>query len=90
MRGEIDLCKNLYGIDQNIRMAWSVLASGKIKNLQINSPQTNFKQCVENVITGVNYGTPQRAAKPATKYSKARAYIPAKLAEEVVINPVMF
>ena len=90
VKSEVNLCKNLYHLEKNVTLSWTVLASGAIKNLQIDNKVANFRQCVENVVTGVNYGTPERLAKPATKYSRARAYIPAKPAQEVMVTKTLF
>jgi len=90
VKDEIGLCKNLYGVSEPLSVGWTVLSSGAIIDFEIETKQENLINCVEKVITGVNYGKPERAARVGTKYLEARPYEAAEAAKKVTINKTLF
>ena len=90
VKDEIRLCKNLYGVNEPLAVGWTVLSSGAIIDFEIDSKEDDLIHCVEKVITGVNYGELERAARIGTKYLEERPYEAAEAPKKVTINKTLF
>jgi hypothetical protein len=54
MKPEIELCKNLYNVSDALNMSWTISSLGIIKDLNVNSQNTDLVACVEGVVKQVN------------------------------------
>lgn len=54
MKPEIELCKNLYNVSDALNMSWTISSAGIIKDLNVNSQNTDLVACVEGVVKQVN------------------------------------